>query len=91
MVEATRLVCGSITRARDELEHYQLIRMTRLGDRHSPYPYALTWHRITDFRNLDISERSYRPGAYLLAIHSAFIVPAKKRAEARSAEASFSN
>lgn len=70
---------ASITRARNELEHYQLIRMTRMGGRHAPHLYALTWHRITDFRNLDLSERSYHAGAYLLVVQTPFVVPAKRR------------
>ena len=59
---------GATVRAlRDELIRRRLIVKTRDGGlNNGPHRFALTWLRITDWQRLEITQRDYYPGAYLL-------------------------
>jgi hypothetical protein len=51
----------------EELIRRRLIIKTRYGGlNNGPNWFALTWLKITDFVDLNITERDYHPGAYLL-------------------------
>ncbi len=66
----------NILKARDELIDRGLVVETRKGGLNMGLNlYALTWHTISDFKDLDISKQSYRQGAY----HFCELPPTQRR------------
>ncbi len=59
---------ATVNKLRDELLSLRLILQTRHGGlNNGAHWFALTWLQVTNFVELDITQRDYYPGLYLLA------------------------
>lgn len=59
---------ATVRKLKDELIRRRLIVQTRHGGlNNGAHWFAVTWLAISDFRGMDIVQRDYHPGAYLLA------------------------
>ncbi len=68
---------ATVRRLKEELIQRRLIVQTRHGGlNNGPHWFAVSWLAISDFRGMDIVQKDYHPGAYLLA---SFNAPEKKQ------------